>query len=121
MPTSLKISPPHSLVLISDPTSGDVPARMAGAAIAATSRCIAVGCRAEMDGQTELVLGGMGEVDPGTAPAWEGQLHTPSRLVVIRSVLGEALLDTPVSGGDTLIRIWVDEEREPDLVVVGVR
>jgi hypothetical protein len=121
MRTSCRIAPPHSLVLISDPTSAEVPATMAGAAIAATSRCIAVGCRAEMDGQTELILGAMSEVTPATAPAWEGRLQTPSRLVAIRSVLGEIVLETQVSGREAQIRVWTNHAQEPDLIVVGVQ
>jgi hypothetical protein len=40
--------------------------------------------------------------------------------VVIRSVLGEHLLELPVLQEVTKIKIWANDLQEPDNVVVGV-
>jgi hypothetical protein len=57
MAKSAKIAPPHSLILIADPTEGAIPATMSGSLIAATDTCIAVGCRSDADGDTDSLWG----------------------------------------------------------------
>ena len=120
MATSTKVAPPNSLVLISDPKGGEIPATMKGATIAATASCIAVGCQSDADGVTEFTLGTMHEVDPGDHPVFEGKLSTPNHKVAVRSVTGEIILEASVPQRQTTVRVWVNDPREPDRVIVGV-
>lgn len=120
MPVSLKAAPPHSVVLVCDFESADVPQSMLGGLISANSGCIAVGCLSELDGETEFVLGTTNEVDSGQGSAFDGYLETPTRRVVLRSVLGETLLEHEVSQARTRVRIWVNHDSEPDRIVVGL-
>ena len=118
--TSKTLSPPNSLVLIEGLNGGEVPRDMAGSLIASTRSCIAVGCKSEADGETHLTLGRAHEVDPAGPPAFEGTLETPDRRVVVRTVSGEALLEHPVRGARTLIRVWVNDPEEPDDIRIGI-
>lgn len=120
MTTSAKVAPPNSLVLITDSGGGEIPASMAGSLIAATSSCIAVGCRSESDGETAFTLGFARDVNPSYAPFFEGKLATPNRKIVLRSVIGQTILEQQVSGWETTIQIWVNDTKEPDSVVVGI-
>jgi hypothetical protein len=88
--------------------------------IAATSSCIAVGCRSESDGETEFILGTTGDIDPGLHPAFEGMLKTPNRKVAVRSVLGKTILEATVSELQTKIRVWVNDPKEPDRIIIGI-
>src|SRR5258708_4202695 len=119
MSTSAKFALPNSLVLISDPKGGEIPDTMQGAVIASTSSCIAVGCRSEADGETEFTLGTIRQVDPGARPLFEGKLNTPSRKIAVRSVDGQTILETPVPRRQTTVRVWVNDPKEPDRVIVG--
>ena len=115
-----KTAPPNSIVLVSDVASIDVPASMGGSVISATNACVAVGCLSEDDGETELTLAPLSAVDRSDTPIYQGVLATPTRRVAIRSVLGQRLLELPVTQDRTSIKVWVNDPTEPDKVVVGV-
>lgn len=118
--TSVLASPPYSLILILDPAKGLIPLTMNGALIAATNSCVAVGCRAEDDGVTKIILGPADLVDPGFSPIFSGTIETPSQLVEIQTVIGKTLLSTPVSNVITHVSIWTDDEQEPEQITVGI-
>ena len=87
--------------------------------LVSTDTCILVGCLIDADGETELALGSMSEVDPGELPVFQGKLRTPTRGIALESVDGRTILDAPVSQEETMVRIWTNHESEPDKVVVG--
>lgn len=118
---SVATSPPYSLILLLDPIKGVVPQTLTGGLVAATSSCVAVGCRAEDDGSTKIKLGPADRVDPGYEPVFRGEIETPSRVLEIQSAVGTTLLRTPVKGYRTLVSIWVNDYQEPDEISVGIR
>jgi hypothetical protein len=120
MAKSVKVAPPYSLVLVEDPSGGEIPENVAASLIVSTSSCIAVGCRSDVDGVTEFTLGATREVDPGDHPAFEGEVKTPNRKIAIRSVLGQTILEAPVPQEQTTVRVWVNDPKEPDRVTVGI-
>lgn len=120
MTISTRLAPPNSVVLVEDSSGGEVPVSMNQSLISSTDSCIAVGCRAEDDGETEIVLGYSGNVDTGEQPVFDGLLRTPSRKLVVRTVLGITLLEMPVSETETKLRIWVNDPTEPNQIAVGV-
>jgi hypothetical protein len=117
---STRVAPANSLVLVSDEGGGEIPVTMAQSIVASTSSCLAIGCNSEVDGETELILGPANEVDPHTEPEFQGKLDTPAHNVVVRSVLGERLLELRVSRAQTRISIWVNDSTEPDKIIIGV-
>lgn len=120
MAISSELAPPYSLAYVEDPSGGQIPELTKGRRIAATTSCIAVASRCEVDGATAITLGADGEVDPGNRPAFEGSLKTPSLKIAIHSVLLETILQAAVSCDETYFRVWVNDPREPDKIVVGV-
>jgi hypothetical protein len=119
MYSSKNIRPVNSLLFVSDPAGGVVPEWIQGPLILSTSSCISVGCYPEQDGPTEVILGRAGEVDPGDHPAFDGNLETPGRSVVISTVEGETVLEARVPDTHTRTRIWLNDSRWPDKVIVG--
>ena len=81
---------------------------------------VAVGCRAEIDDETEVRLGWDREVDPGAKEAYSGTLKTPTGVVSVRTVLDAEVLVLMVNRTEVGIRVWVNDDHEPDLVIVGV-
>lgn len=120
MTTSTRIAPPNSVVLVEDSSGGEIPTSMKQSLIAATDSCIAVGCRAEDDGETEITLGPCDKVDTGERPAFEWSLQTPNRKLVVRTVHGVTLLEMPVPATETRLRVWVNDPSEPDRIAVGI-
>jgi hypothetical protein len=120
MMSSTTVAPPNSVVLVSDPSGGEIPETI-GSLFASTTSYIAIGCKAEDDGETELTLGQTDEVGQRDVPAFQGRLETPSRKVVVRTVLGKTLLEAAVPGASTLVQVWVNDAEEPDRVVIGVQ
>lgn len=87
--------------------------------LVSTDTCILVGCLIDADGETELALGSMSEVDPGEFPVFQGKLKTPTRRIALESVDGHTVLEASVPQLETTIRIWTNHESEPDKVIVG--
>ncbi len=120
MTTSTRVAPPNSLVLIEDSSGGVIPTSMNQSLIVATDSCVAIGCKVEDDGETEIVLGFCGDIDAGEPPEFEGTLRTPSRKLLIRTVHGVTLLEMSVPAAETKLKIWVNDPIEPDRIGVGI-
>jgi hypothetical protein len=121
MKTSTRLAPPHSLVLIEDSNGGEIPDSMSQSLIATTDSCIAVGCRAEDDGETEIVLGDCKNMNISSEqPMFDGFLQTPSRKLAVRTVLGATLLEISVLESNTRLMIWANDPTEPDHIAIGI-
>ncbi len=120
MSISRKIAAPNGLVLVSDLHGGPPPDVMGGSLIAATSSCIAVGCMSDSNGPTEITLGSAQDLGSRDDPAFEGELETPSKVVAVRTVLHETILQATVPRPRTKVRIWVNHPTEPDRVFIGI-
>jgi hypothetical protein len=120
---TIKIAPSNSLVLIGDSGGGSVPdpekiARDAN--VTATDTCVVVCCLPEIDGETEITLGTANATDPGSSPAFDGTITTPSHVVRVFDVQWKPLLEVPVSTAKTRIRVWKNHPHFADQVIVGV-
>lgn len=116
----IKAAPPNSLVFVEDLAGADPPVISGTFDVLSTPSCIAVACLCEIDGETVFILGSSSKVDPGFRSVFEGVLSTPTRNIVIRTSLDETLLEMPVDGENTVVRIWLHDPPEPDVVIVGV-
>ena len=93
---------------------------MSGSLIASTDLCIAVACRSDADGDTEFTLGQTADVAPGVEPVFLGKLKTPSGKLTLRTVIGQTILEISVPHQETTVRVWTNDQSEPDQVVVGI-
>lgn len=117
---SVRVAPRNSIVLVEDLNGGDVPTSTDTSLVLATDSCITVGCRAEDDGETEIILKQGSHVDTDDQLVFEGLLQTPSRKVVVRTIQNVTLLEMPVTTTETKLRIWVNDSTEPDHITVCV-
>jgi hypothetical protein len=119
---STRVAPPNSLILVEDASGGTIadPELLRHSSITATDSCVAICCLNWQDGDTEITLGSTREVDPGSPPAFQGTVRTPSGNIVVRSVSREVILELAVAKPETAIRVWVNHPREPDNVIIGV-
>ncbi len=107
--------------LVEDLGAGDIPFSLNGSLVASTGSCIAIGCRAEDDGETEIVIDDCDRAAPSMGLVFDGMLQTGSLRLVVRTVLGTVLLEAPVPGGETRVSIRTDDTNEPERIVIGVR
>jgi hypothetical protein len=116
----IEIAPPNSLILVVGATKVDIPASFDGALIVATDTCVAIGCKAEDDGPSRFALKtiGFGHLDRN--PAFVGWLKTPNGTVALETVFGERLAEHPAPSPSARITIWVNDDTEPDEILVGV-
>jgi hypothetical protein len=120
MYSSTRISPPNSLLFVSDTDGGKAPYPVRDALILSSPSCISVACYPEQDGQTEVVLGKAHEVDPGDSPVFDSDLETPNRAVIVSTVERETVLEASVPTTRTHVRIWLNHPQWPDKVIIGL-
>jgi len=65
-------------------------------------------------------MGPRSEVDPGTPPAFEGELDTPHCAVLVWTVDQKAVLKMEVPNARTRIGIWLSHPRWPEKIVIGL-
>lgn len=112
-------APPNSIFFIEDKTGGKSPELDdMSVRIWATQSCIIVGCLMSQDGPTEFILSDESGDAVAGAPAFDGMLDTPSRVVEISTSERDILLKSNVSGNLTRVRIWTDHPSEPEPIVV---
>jgi hypothetical protein len=94
--------------------------RNGGALVQSTSSCISVACTPDSEGATDVTIGASNEVDPGVAPAFDGNLDTPDRTVVVSTVDLRQIASVQVQRDATRVRIWVNDPAIPDRITIGV-
>lgn len=111
---------PNSLILIGDPAC-DPPESMSGGLVGVSPGCVAVGTLSEADGATRIYLVEDGHLpDSTTELAFSGEIETPSRRLVVSSVLDDIFFDRGVSSQSVFVQVWVNDEAEPDQIAVLV-
>jgi hypothetical protein len=119
MSQTVKIAPPNSLLFISGP-EGDQPIDFSiFKTIRWNSTCIAVSCLTFMDGDTEVTLGAAAEVNPGWAPSFDDVISAKDSIVISTSER-TTVLQQPITGSQTRVKVWINADEEPDKVIVGI-
>ena len=113
-------APMNSLLFLSDPDGGDPPIPVWGARILSTPSCISFACNPAQDGPTEVRMGRREEVAWDTPPAFEGELETPHRAVVISTVDLNVVMKRDVPSTRTHVTIWVSDARWPEHIAIGL-
>lgn len=116
------LSPPHAILFVLDPSSNDVtvPPYVDGELTAATSTCVSFGTRADVDGETEIVLNTSLITPADLRRAFRGVIETPSGKVAVVTSQFERILEVDVPGTLAEVSIWADDLVNPSHVTVAV-
>ncbi|SRR5579871_1403510 len=117
---SISLPVSNAIFFIFGSDSKDTPEIKKGSSIWSTPTCIAVGCTPDVDGETKITIGASRQVGLEEIPAFDGELETPSRMVGVEVVPRKRVLEQPVPGSRTRVRIWVNHPIEPDNIVIGL-
>jgi hypothetical protein len=122
MTTSVKVSPPNSIIFIEDSSAKVVGPTFLPQIprIAATSTRIVVCCWPEQDGPTEITMLQQPMRTPDDSPALDQMLETPGREVAVWTVERRKLLHAHVASTRTRVRIWTNHPTWPDKVFIGL-
>lgn len=116
-----RVAAPNSLVLVGDTSSRTIPASLSGGIVAASRDMVAVGTRSAPDGDTAVTLGDdLGRTVSGLTEVFDGFLATPSMSLVVMTVHLDVLLRISTATDFTRVRIWVNDDEEPDIVQIAV-
>ena len=111
---SISLAVQNSLLFIRDPATWDPPTIWDPTAVWSTPSCVAVSCLPDCDGDTHVTMGVGQDVGLDDAPLFDGRIDTPSRMVIVETVLGEKVLEENVSGTTTRLRIWTNGRLDTD-------
>lgn len=115
-----RISPANSLLFIEDANGGKPPEPIWGVQIHSTPSCISFACFPEIDGATEITIGPSAEIEPGPLLVFDGDLETPSRVVIISGVEIPRVLSVDVPRTTTKVRIWYSHSKWPEKVTIAL-
>ncbi|WP_342359658.1 hypothetical protein [Terrarubrum flagellatum] len=124
MPTitrrSIDVSPPNSILFISDIDGGTPPMPVRGAMILASPSGVSVACYPEQDGPTTIVIGAMNEVALAVEPLFDGTIETPNGVLMASTSELEKLMEAEGAKPRAHIRVWTNHPKWPDQIMIGV-
>jgi hypothetical protein len=111
----------NSLLFVGDSSKKELPTIDGNGSVWSTASCVAVSCLPDCDGPTEIIIGALSEVQSrGEKLVFDGEVETPSRAIVVETVLAKKILQRNVLNTRTHIRIWTNGLRDTDKVIVGL-
>ena len=120
----VQVAPANSIIFIFDTASKNivVPTYLPGELIASNKTCISVDTLSEYDGETSIEISSDLARFEDRDLAWTQDLRisTPSKKVSIVTSQNDRLLSLECSDTTTKIAIGVNDENEPDRIVVIV-
>ena len=108
----------NSLLFLRDSVLKDIPEILGYAPVWPAASCVAFGCQPDCDGDTVVTLRKGTSSHPGLREIFYGQISTPSRRVVVDTVLWEIVLSQKVDSDRTSIAIWANHDLCPDIVEI---
>ena len=117
------IAPPNSLILVMDHATGLLPDSLNDSLITATDTCVAIGTRAECDGETDVYIGSDPIVvssDVNLKEAYHGTIATSSGVLTICDVYNDRILDWEIGELSCSISVFVNDSAEPSIIHIVV-
>lgn len=115
--SSISVSAPYSLVLVSGGTGG-LPDQFNGQAVFATSTIIALGTLCEIDGRTRITLAKGDAATGELRKVYAGSLHGLEGKLVVETCEGEVLLSCEAEGPVVAIEVFSNHSSEPDEILI---
>jgi hypothetical protein len=117
---SVRLPVLNSLIFLRDERTRNIPEIDGNGAAWSTPACVAVSCLPDCDGETEVTIGTVQEVTKDGALLFDGLLETPSRSMVVETVLRKTILQIGVRTSQTRVRIWTNGLQDTDEVIIGL-
>ena len=115
--TIISATPAHSLILIMDSKSKNVPLTLGGGLFGQTDTCIAVGCRSEVDGETNISTG-LPECLTGFRSK-QFIISTESNKIITCDIYGAVYLYIECDTARSEIAVYYDDLFEPKNIYIN--
>lgn len=119
-PSSTTVKVLNSLLYIKDARTKVFPDIMGRGAYWFVPSCVAVSCLPDCDGLTTITIGPASDVEVSGKLLFDSRLETPSRRIVVDTVLGKTILEHDVPHDVTRVKIWTNGFRDTDKVTIGL-
>ena len=119
-PESVRIPVQNCLLVVADERIRDIPDIDRHKAVWSTASCILVSCMPDSDGATHVTIGSAKDIIQDGELIFDNPLETPSRKLVVETVLGKKVFQIDVPNSRTRVRIWTNGIRFTDKVTIGV-
>lgn len=122
MKKEIRFHVPNSLLFVQDYEYGELPEALGSGLVTSTQSSIVVGTRPDFEGPVDIVLtvGPRSNEDDASHLVWSGKLHTPNREISVCSVNLDRLLSIEVNSQHPLVEVWVNDDQEPDRILIVV-
>lgn len=117
---SASLRPIYSIIFVWDSQGGNVPDMDPGALIGYNNSCIAVSCLSSADGETKIAIGNSLQIKHGLALAYKGSVQTPSGALAVVDAHNTLIIQHSTGVKESELEIWVNHEREPDMILINV-
>lgn len=118
----IRFQVPNALIFVQDYEFGELPEALSSGLVTSTQSSVAVGTLPDFEGPVNIVLttGPRSNQDEASHLVWSGKIHTPNREISVCSVNNDRLLSFEVNSQETLVEVWVNDDQEPDRIVIVV-
>lgn len=110
----------NSLIFIRDSKLENLPEIDGLTAYWATESCVAVSCLPDSEGNTTITIGSGAEVGQTKSPLLDQKIETPSHMILVETVVANALFSAKVPSPRTRLRIWTNGHRATDSVIIAL-
>ncbi len=111
---------PNSLLYVRDPALRVPPEIEMLATVWRTSSCIAISCLPDCDGPTRVAIGPSDEIGRDRGLIFDGELPTPSRMLIVETITDDEVLRAETLGETTRVRVWTNGHPGADNVAIGL-
>ena len=118
-----RLAVPHGIVFVIDPTNLEaiVPDHEPGALVASNHTCISVGTQADIDGDTEIVLGAAPLPTDGLTKRSTSTIHAPVGILALVTSHFQRVLEMAVPPREAVVEVWTDDPVSPARIAIEVK
>lgn len=117
----IKQAMPHSLVLLMDYFSGELPSSFVGGLVTSTSTCVAIGTISEDDGVASVLVTRSPEGRSNELfKVHAGKLLVPSKNLSLVDTNNHILATMKVCAEEISFEVWVNHPSEPEKIIIEI-
>ncbi|MBK5960688.1 hypothetical protein CCR97_21140 [Rhodoplanes elegans] len=110
----------NGLLFLRDPGIDNIPEMGEYGSCWSNPDCVVFSCQFDCFGPTKVSLGPSNELRRAPVLIFDGVLNTPSRTVIVETVMSEPALTCSVEKATTRVRIWTLGNPDSEIVDIGL-
>jgi hypothetical protein len=91
-----------------------------GERIAFGKHGLSISCIPDSDGDVSIMAGPVAGIIPDNKLIFSGAIATPSRIIIVETILGASIFEIDVESEITKLSIWTDGHPATDRITIGI-